>query len=150
MSQQSIPLSELESSPAAKWNQIGDTYRGRITSMVQRQQTNTDGAALSWNDGSPRMLWVITIEQTNGESVALYAKGGKFRVAEGSGDSMLNAIGAAVRAAGAQGVDMGADLAVAFTGMAEATAGKNAAKLYTAQYRPAAAPSVPVDMFTQS
>lgn len=143
----SIPLSDLESSPSAKFEKLGDSYAGRIVSLVERQQTNTEGKALTFDDGSPRMQWVITIEQGNGDRVALYAKGGKFKPVTGTGESMLSAIGIAVRAAGAGGVDVGADLAVAHTGLGEANGAKNAPKLYTAQYRPATT-SVPVDLFS--
>lgn len=145
---QSIPLSALESSPAAKFTNIGDRYVGRIVSMEQRQQTDINKTPLTFQDGSPRMQWVITISTAAGETVALYAKGGTFKAAQGEGDSMLNAIGAAVRTAGAAGVDVGAELAVAFTGLAEPQPGKSPAKLFTAQYRPAAPATVPVDLFT--
>jgi hypothetical protein len=147
----SIPLSDLESSPSAKFSEFGDTYRGRIVSMAERQQTDIKGNPL-WFDAEhtqPRMQWVITIEQASGDTAALYAKGGKFKPVQGEGESMLSAIGTAVRAAGAQGVDIGAELAVAYTGLAEAKPGQSPAKLYTAQYRAAAPPSVPVDLFTQ-
>ena len=146
----SIPLSELEASPAAKWDRIGDSYSGRILSMTQRQQTDTAGRLLEFSDGTPRMQWIITIEQANGDAVALYAKGGNFKAVSGQGNSMLAAIGAAVRAAGATAVEVGAELAVAHTGLAESTGiGKNPPKLFSAQYRPPAATPVPVDLFSQ-
>ena len=149
MSQPSIPLSDLESSPSAKFEQLGDRYVGRIVAMIERQQTDIHGNLLAFNDGTPRKQWVISIEQPSGDTVALYAKGGKFKAATGSGASMLAAIGAAVREAGASAVDIGAELAVAYTGESEAQPGKNPAKLYTAQYRPAPAVSVPVaDLFS--
>lgn len=147
----SIPLSEIETSPAAKFERIGDSHKGRIVAIDKRQQTDINNVPL-WFDAAhtqPRMQWIITIEKSNGERVAFYAKGGKFKAVSGSGESMLSAVGSAVRAAGAASVDIGADLGVAHTGMAEAQAGKNAAKLYTAQYWPAAAASVPVgDLFS--
>jgi hypothetical protein len=131
----SIPLSDLESTPAAKFDKIGDAYRGRIVDMDHRQQTDTEGKLLYWNDQSPRMLWVFTIEQDNGDRVALYAKGGKYAVAEGSGESMGSAITTAARNAQASAIDMGADLAVALTGFGERTSKGGTPKLYTAQYR---------------
>jgi len=51
-----------------------------------------------------------------------------------------------VRAAEASGVDIGGELAVQYTGKADAGAGKTA-KLYTAQYRPPAPASIPADLF---
>jgi hypothetical protein len=141
----SIPLSDLQGGKAAAWNVIGDRYQGRIVAMEQRQQTNTEGQPLSWNDGSPRMQWVISIEQANGDVVNLYAKGGAFTPVQGDGKAMLVAIGEAVKAANGQGLRLGDELVVAFTGLGEAKGGKNAPKLFTAAYRagqpPAAAPS---------
>lgn len=165
----SIPLSDLQGGAAAKWDNLGDRYQGRIVSMEQRQQTNTEGQPLSWNDGSPRMQWVIAIEQADGEVVNLYAKGGAFAAVQGQGKAMLVAIGEAVKAAGGQGLRLGDELAVAFSGLGEAKGGKNAPKLFMASYRagqppaptfttatpaaPAPQPaqayaSVPVDLFS--
>ena len=148
---QSIPLNQLESSPSASFEQLGDSYKGRITAIEERQQTDlNDGKPLTFNDGTPRMQYVITIEQSDGETVQLYAKGGKYKADEGSGEAMLAAIGTAVRAAGAGAVDVGGDLAVAYTGNARLAAGKSA-KLYTAQYRPPAPASIPAsDLFKDS
>jgi hypothetical protein len=148
----SIPLGQLETGPSAQWVKIGDTYRGRITSMEERQQTDPkDQSPKFFKSGAPMMVLVITIEQDNGDTVALYASGGAYRVAEGEGQAMKPAIGAALRAAGASALDAGAELAVSFTGWGEPTApGLNPPRLFSAQYRPAtAAPtSVPVDLFT--
>jgi hypothetical protein len=144
----SIPLSQLESSTAAKFEQFGDKHAGRITAIDQRQQTDPKtGQVKTFNDGSPQMQWVITLEE-NGQAVALFAKGGRFTPAKGSGESMLNAIGTAVRTVGASSLDVGGMLAVALTGESEAKPGLNPAKLYTAQYQPPAPASVPVDLFS--
>jgi hypothetical protein len=144
---ESIPLGDLESSPSAKFTNLGDSTAGRITAMTERQQTNIDGRLLTFDDGTPRMQWVITLMKADGESVAIYAKGGKFKPKTGKGESMLSAIGTAVRAANAASVDVGGELAVAYTGESEAQPGRNPAKLYTAQYKPPSAASVPVDLF---
>lgn len=138
----SIPLGELQGGSAAKFDQIGDRYVGRITSIEQRQQTNTEGVPLAWNDGRPRMQWVLGIEQANGEVVNLYAKGGAggaFLPVQGEGKSMLVAIGEAVKAAGAPSLRVGDELAVAYTGMGKSDGAKNAPKLYTAAYKVAQA-----------
>ena len=145
----SIPLSELESSAAAKFENINDAHVGRIVGIVQRPQTDLkSGQVKTFSDGAPMMQWVITIEKAGGDTVALWAKGGKFKAVSGSGESMLNAIGTAVRAAGADSVDVGGQLAVAHTGLGEAKPGMNAPKLYTAQYKPPAPVSVPADLFS--
>jgi hypothetical protein len=144
----SLPLSDLESSPSAKFTEIGDKYAGRIVAMNERQQTDINGKLLAFDDGTPRMQWVITIEQASGDNVQLYAKGGNFKAAKGTGNSMLSAIGAAVRAAGAGAVDVGGQLAVQYTGDSVAQPGRFPAKLYTAQYQPPAPASVPLDLFS--
>ena len=79
--------------------------------------------------------------------MAVWAKGGKYTPTRGTGESMISAIGAAVRAAGANSVEVGGKLAVAFTGEADVKPGMNPAKLFTAQYQaPVAQPtSAPVD-----
>jgi hypothetical protein len=143
---ESIPLGDLESSPSAKFTDLGDTHSGIITAMTERQQTDLNGRLLAFDDGTPRMQWVISLRKADGDTVAIYAKGGKFKPAKGSGESMLSAIGAAVRAAGATSVDVGGTLAVAYTGESEAQPGRSPAKLYTAQYKAPNA-TVPVDLF---
>lgn len=140
----SIPLSDLESSPSAKFEQLGDKHRGRIVGLDERQQTDISNQPLTFKDGSPRMMHVISIEKANGDVVNLFAKGGNFTAATGEGASMRTAIGLAVRAAGASSLDMGGDLAVAHTGLSEAKPGQSPAKLYRSEYKPPAA-SIPAD-----
>lgn len=147
MSVNSIPLSDLESSPSAKFENIGESYSGRIVSMVERQQTDINtGALMTFPDGQPRMQWVFTLVQANGENVALWARGGKYKAVSGDGESMLGAIGSAIRAAGASAIEVGGELAVQYSGVGEATAGRTAPKLYRAQYRPPST-SAPADLF---
>lgn len=144
----SIPLSDLERSPSAKFEQHGDKVAGTITAVKQQQQTDPVTQQPKFMpSGDPIMLLVITIETADGTSLSVWAKGGNYPVATGTGTSMQNAIFAAVRAAGGNSIDAGAQLAVAYTGDGEAKPGMNAPKLYTAQYQlPAPKPqSVPVD-----
>lgn len=144
----SIPLSELEASAAASFAQLGDKYVGRIVSMKQQQQTDPNtGQPKNFPSGDPMMLWLIQLQPDTGDAVTLWAKAGRFTPVTGSGESMLGAIGTAVRAAGASSLEVGGRLAVAFTGESEAKAGRNPAKLFTAQYQPPTAQpeSVPVD-----
>jgi hypothetical protein len=131
----SIPLSDLESSPSAKFTELGDTCKGTVRTIDHRQQTDMAGKPRTFDDGSPMMQYVIGIEQDDGEVLGVFAKGGKYQADEGSGQSMLGAIGAAVREAGASSVEVGGQLAVAFTGKAKLSGGREA-KLYKASYRP--------------
>jgi hypothetical protein len=146
----SIPLSDLESSPSAKFEALGDTHAGRITAIVERQQTDISGNPLEFKDGTPRMQWILTLEKADGEVVQLYAKGGKFTPKTGSGESMLSAIGTAVRKAEAESVDVGGNLAVAHTGLAEAKPGQSPAKLYEAEYQPPKASIPAASLFSDS
>lgn len=147
MSPNSIPLADLEAGNSAKFESFGDAYAGRITAMEERQQTDTAGNLLTFNDGSPRMLWVITIQPESGDAVQLWAKGGRYKAAKGTGESMLAAIGLAVREAGADGVDVGGELAVSYTGDGEKTPKGGTPKLYTAQYRAPKASIPAADLF---
>jgi hypothetical protein len=141
----SIPLSDLGGgAPAAKFDALGDSHSGVILSMDKRAQTDpATGQVKTFADGTPRPQWVVTIEEDTGESVTLWAKGGRFTVVKGSGESMLSAITSAVRAAGCQAVDPGAHLTVTHTGLGDAK--PQPAKLFTAEYKPAAPGSVSVD-----
>ena len=132
----SIPLSALESSGAAKFAEYGDKYSGTITAIDHRQQTDPkDGTPKFFASGDPMMLYVITVQPREGDAVALWAKGGTFDAVDGSGNGMLAAIADAVRRAGGEALEVGGELAVAYTGVSEAKPGMNPAKLYTAQYQ---------------
>jgi hypothetical protein len=146
---QSLPLSSLETSSSAKFPDVGTKYVGRITGIDQRPQTDLEGKPKFFPSGDPMMLWVITIEDERGETVALWAKGGNYKAASGTGQSMQNAIAQAIRDAKADSITVGGQLGVAHTGLSDAKPGMNPAKLFTAQYQPPAAPSVPADLFSQ-
>jgi hypothetical protein len=137
---QSIPLTDLEGGQAAQFNEVGDKHVGTILAFGERQQTKPGtGEVLTFNDGTPRMVTVITIQPLDGsEPVQLWARGGKFEVATGSGGSMGNAIAIAGRKAGAEKLEVGGQLAVAQTGWGVAKPGFNAPRLYSAEYRPPA------------
>ena len=147
---ESLPLSDLARGPAAKFENIGDKIAGRIVSVKREQQREFEsGKPLVWDNGDPRLQTVIGLDTADGE-VTVYAKGGKVGdIAEGEGMAMENAIVAAVRSAGADSIDPGAELAIQHTGIAKPTrAGLNGQKLYVAAYKPGAPGSVDVsDLF---
>jgi hypothetical protein len=136
---------------AAKFDKLGDKVAGEIISAEMVQQTSMeDNTPLFWDDGKPRMQLVVTLqtdqrdpEDEDDEGIRrVYAKGGRFEAAEGEGQSMKDAIGGAVKKAGAKSLDEGATLAVAYTGIGKKkTRGYSAPKLYTAQYK---APTISV------
>src|SRR5262245_37811066 len=149
----SIPLSELESSAAAKFEQLGDKHIGRIVSAKRQQQTDPiTGQPKHFPSGDPMMMVLIVIQPAEGDAITLWAKGGKFVAKTGTGLSMQSAIAAAMAPHGitnlAQAV--GGELAVAWTGETEAKPGLNPAKLFTADFRPAAGEAdVPMDLFSE-
>ena len=129
-------------SRAAKFDNIGDTVEGRITDATVSQQTDMEtNQPLTWADGSPRMQLVVTLQtdsHVDGDDDGtrrVFAKGGKYEVAEGSGTSLKDAIADAVKKAGARSLDAGGTLKVGFTGLGKKTnRGFSAPKLYRATY----------------
>jgi hypothetical protein len=127
---------------AAKFEEEGDQVSGIISDCKISQQTSMDdNTPLTWPDGSPRMQLVITLqtelhEGDDDDGVRrLYAKGGRYEVASGSGSSMKDAIGDAVKRSGSKTLDEGGTLTVAFTGLGKKTnRGYSAPKLFKARY----------------
>jgi hypothetical protein len=142
-----IPLSDLEGTPSAKFENVGDQHLGKVVDAKKAQVTDINTGELKfWPDGRPQEQLLITIEKPTGDRVILYARGGNYVPAQGDGTSMQKAIGLALREAGVEGIQLGADLAVVQTGFGEATGvGKNPPRLYKAQYRP----PVPVAVATE-
>ena len=142
---------------AASFDEIGDKVSGVIKLVERRQQTSFENnTPLTWDDGSPRMLTYIELEtdlrdNDDDDGVrAIYAKGGTFEAAEGSGLSAEQALVEAVKKAGAKSIDEGGKLAVAFTGRAKPTIrGYQPAKLFTMQYQPPVASVAVDDLFAE-
>ena len=128
---------------AFKFEKIGDKCSGVIESAEVRQQTSMEGEKLEWSDGSPRMQLVLTVKtelhDTDDDDGmrTLWAKGGNFDIAEGSGTSMRNAIADAVKQSGAKTLDAGDHLTVALSGYGVAKRGYQAPKLYMARFKKA-------------
>lgn len=129
---------------AFSFENVGDIVEGEILNAEMRQQTDVQtGEPLTFADGKPRMQLVITLQtklRDKGDDDdgvrQIYAKGGNFEVASGSGTSMRNAIADAVKEAGAKSLDEGGKLAVSFTGLGKAKSrGFSQPKLYTAAYQ---------------
>ena len=121
---------------------VNDIVRGTIESAEVKQQTSIEGELLTWADGSPRKQLVITLQTSlkdNDDDDGLrtiYAKGGKYDVADGSGTSMRDAIVEAVKAAGAKQINVGDELAVCYSGNGRVKQrGQSAPKLYEASYK---------------
>lgn len=127
---------------AAKFDEVGDEVKGTISECVVGQQTDMEtGAPLTWSDGSPRKQLVITLATAdrNGDDDdgvrRIYAKGGNYEAASGTGTSMKDAIADAVKKSGASRIEVGGILRVAHTGIGKKTnRGFSAPKLYRAVY----------------
>ena len=126
-------------SASAKFENVGDTIAGRITSTEVRQQTDlATGQPLTWDNGDPRMQLVVHLatdlrdDDDDDGNRAIYVKGSK---APGS-KSLHDAVRSAVQAAGAKGLETGGTLTVNFVGEEPSkTRGFNPRKLYEATYK---------------
>lgn len=127
---------------AAKFEEVGDQVVGQITdAQIQQQTSLDDNTPLTWSDGRPRMQLVVTLQTADGNGDdddgqrRIYAKGGKYEVASGTGSSMKDAIADALKKAGAKSLDVGGTLTVAYTGIGKKTnRGFSAPKLFRAKY----------------
>jgi len=129
---------------AASFEEVGEMVEGTILDCKVVQQTSMDdNTPLTWADGSPKMQLIVTLQTNQHDDDEddglrrVFAKGGKFEVASGSGTSMKDAIADAVRKANSKSLDEGGTLKVAFTGLGKKTnRGYSAPKLYKASYKP--------------
>lgn len=129
---------------SASFSKIGDSVSGVILAKpeVQQQRDFTTGEPKVYSDGNPRLQIrvVLSTEQRdpedpddNGER-AVYIKG-----------AMQKAVAAAVRKAGATGLQVGGKLAIKYTGDGvPAQRGLNPPKLFAARYEAPADVPVPV------
>ena len=87
-----------------KW-ETEPELNGLVLEVREEQVKEFDsGAGRNYADGAPMMQWVFILQvadPTDGDdgTRAIYAKGGKHDVAEGHGESLLNAISGAYRTA---------------------------------------------------
>lgn len=140
---------------AAKFEAIGDYIEGKVTDAVVSQQTSMeDNTPLFWPDGKPKMQLVITLQtdlSTSDEDNGLrrvFAKGGRYEVASGKGQSMKDAIADAVRKSGAKSLEENGKLKLGYTGEGKKTArGYSAPKLFTASYSVPVASVAVADLF---
>ncbi len=127
--------------PSAKFANVGDAVTGTILDLERRQQTDLDGKPKFWDDNSPMMQLVITL-QTDERNAAIEDDDGRRRLyVKGSvkpeSRSMTAAIGAAVMEAGQKGAPRpGGKLRITYTGDGpRGKAGFNPPKQYAAQYQ---------------
>lgn len=118
--------------PVAKFPTIGTTHVGTITHLEARQQRDFDkNEPLTWDDGSPRMELVITIDNA-GESMRLFVKG-----------AMLSALRDEIRRVGVKKPEVGGKIAVKYSHDGENKNPKlNPPKMYQVAYEPPTAAAV--------
>jgi hypothetical protein len=140
---------------AAKFDNIGDTVTGPITDAKMTQQTAMEtNEPLTWADGRPRMQLVVSMAtdqraDDNDDGIrTVYAKGGNYEAASGTGTSMKDAIADALKRASASSLDVGGVLTVAYTGEGKKTnRGYAAPKLFKAKYEPPTSKVAVDDLF---
>lgn len=126
--------------PAFKFENIGDTARGKVVAAEKRQQTDYGtGAPKFYDNGDPMWEVVITVDtgvdDGNGET-------GRRVFARGA---LLKAIREALRDAAAK-LEVGGELVVRYTEDGEPSKkGFNAPKLFKAKYTPPTAQPVDLD-----
>lgn len=151
-------LNELSTGGNA-WSpeEIGDTLTGVITNIERRQQKAFDGSGLlTWDDGTPRLLTVVTLQTDLNEKDddtgirEVYLKGGsKFEPAKGKGTSGEVAFKDAANKAGLKSIELDGSvkMTIIHSGLAKKTQGNYLpAKLYQVKLEQVT-PNVDVDDF---
>ena len=129
-------------SPVAKFPTIGTTVKGTIVGIVVQQATDMEGKPKLTKAGKEMTDWVITLD-TDEREATIEGDDGQRRIF--AGWRMQMAIKDAFRQAKATGSFVGGTLAVQYKEDGEKFPGLNPAKVYVAQYKAPAAPSVSVD-----
>lgn len=125
---------------------IGAKVSGTVIEATAAQQVDMDTEQPAfWPDGKPKMQVIVTLQTDLDEEVGddgqrrVYLKGSKPT-------SSLGAVKAAIKAAGASGIEVGGKLQIAYTGDGEPTKkGWNAPKQYAAKYEAPAPVQAAVD-----
>jgi len=68
-----------ESGPAVKL-EVGETFEGQVLSITEMDDRDPNGTVKTWNDGSPRKVWVFNIQPADGETQSLWVRGNLVKV----------------------------------------------------------------------
>lgn len=132
-------------SPALKFETPGTTHTGTLVAepTAQQQTDFRTKAPETWPDGSPKMQILVQLSTSQRDPSRPDDDGTRTLYVKGR--ELTNAIRAAVRASGANGLHTGGTLTVTYVGDGQAQAGFNPPKLYAAKYEPSAASFAGVD-----
>lgn len=119
--------------PSATFNELGVVHEGTITALDTMQQRvfGTNEPAV-WKDGSPKMQAVVTLK-TSERDASIENDNGMRRLYVSS-KGMREAIAAAVKKAGADGLATGGTLGVKYVRNGEGQNAANPPKVYAAKY----------------
>lgn len=123
---------------SATFDGVGESVTGTVESTEVRQQTDfQSGQPKTWDDGSPVMQLVVSLQTTLRDDAdddgvrKVYVKGSK----KPGSQSLHDAVASAVRQSGAKGLEEGGTLTVTYTGdEPPQTRGMFPRKLYSATY----------------
>lgn len=101
------------STPSAKFPDKGAKVKGIITEEpTSSQQTTPEGKLKTWDDGNPMLQLVVTLQTSERDPEIEEDDGLRRLFIKGQ---MRNAVGKAVKEAGAKGLDVGGSLEVIYT-----------------------------------
>ena len=121
-----------DSVPSFKFDKIGATVKGTVLEVEKRQRRSLDGDPETWDDGNPKMQWVLTL-QTELRDPDIEDDEGKRRIYAKQPSDLLRAIREAAKKGG--GLKPHGTLAVKYHADGEPPKrGFNAPKLFRAQY----------------
>jgi uncharacterized protein YbjT (DUF2867 family) len=106
--------------PTFKFDQIGATITGTVTSVVKKEDRDLNGELRTWPDGNAKHVFVFTLDTTAGEQ-SVWARG-----------QMVTAIRDAATTAKVKTI-VGTRLSIKYTENGEAKKGQHPAKIYKAK-----------------
>jgi hypothetical protein len=68
-----------EGGPAVKL-EVGETFEGQVLSITEMDDRDPNGTVKTWDDGSPRKVWVFNVKPADGETQSLWVRGNLVKV----------------------------------------------------------------------
>lgn len=116
-----------------KFDKPGDSVTGKIVSIEETQQTDVStGKPAVWQDGKPKMMFVVQLDNGTEDGATVYVRGAKKPE---SMSSLAAVVGAVKTATGGSSISKGATLTLTYVGDgAKTNPAFSAPKRYTASY----------------